>query len=210
MPVGKRAGMPLGISLAELIVVAAVGAVVSTVAIGFIISLFRGAARATVRDGLKSRAIVIVDRILNEMREATVVSVQLKPTADASAGSPGVGFTRLLTVTGTGQRVWEEKSLFYFWTEDSKTLWHTICPPLPAGINHSYVPGRPPVFADDELPALFTTGGDNAVPLTRGVTNFAVQENGSLLRLTLLLQEQSHANRKESFQVVRSLKLRNP
>jgi hypothetical protein len=201
--------MPLGISLAELIVVAAVGAVVSTVTIGFILSLFRGAARVTVRDGLKSRAIVVVDRILNEMREATVVSIQLQPTADASAGSPGVGFTRLLTVTGTGQRVWEEKSLFYFWTEDSKTLWHTTCPPLPAGINHSYVPGRPPVFADEELPTLFTTG-DNAGPLIRGVTNFAVQENGSLLRLTLSLQEQSHANRKESFRVVRSLKLRNP
>jgi hypothetical protein len=190
-----------GLTLLEVLVTAALALLIGGLILQFIMDLFRTSARATTHDGLQSRATILLSRLSSELSQATLPSLALKPDA--------VAFTRLLTLTGTGQRVWEEKSRVYSWESESKTLWFQECPPLPAGLTLVYTPTRPPHISDLALERIADPTNGTMTPLSDGVTNFVLTQEGDVIRLTLALEAPAHDNRVERFELRKTVGLRN-
>lgn len=170
-------------------------------AMNFVLSIYHTAGRATVRDGLHSKASVVMTRIIDELRECTAGSVATSPV--------GLALTPLESTTSTGQKVWAEYSSFYFWSEPRGELFYRKCPPYPSGTSWENGPTRYPAFEESDLSSLFNPDGERAVGLCGDVKKFAIHKDGSLVWVTLILERQSVHERLESFRISRALKLRN-
>jgi hypothetical protein len=190
-----------GLSIAEILIGATLALLIGGLALDFLTSLYHSATRAAVRDSLQSKASVALTRMVSEMRQTTVSALETTPA--------GLGFTRLHSITGTGQKVWEERSLFYFWDEPSFSLYKRECPPTPSTVNLPFSPSRPPHLTEQHLNSLFDPQSEQALMLTDHAKEFVVERDGSLLTVTLTLEQKSTGERLEKFSTSRSLKLRN-
>lgn len=190
-----------GFTLIEVLIGGALALAVSIVLLNVVISLFRLSARSGTRDGLQGRAVILLGRIHSDASRASLPSLAVEPH--------GMVLTRLKTLTGTGQRVWEEKSLAYFWERGAKKLWYRETPPIPTGLSYEFSPSRPPHFTERDLTTLLAPEEGVTVSLGESITKFNLALEGKQLRIALALEGRAHQNRVETFELTRLVQIRN-
>lgn len=168
----------------------------------FLISMFRGANQASVRNHLQTEGLLYSEEILKVLRSTGQpgLSLHVDPAGAAFAAVP------LKTTTSTGQKVWDDNLKLYYWRSAEQTLMRKRCPPLPLSVVVAFRPESPPQLDPSQFAALTTNDGRL---LSDKVTNFEISESEAFVRFRLDLRQAVPNGRDETYSVIRKLSFKS-
>lgn len=187
-----------GLTLGELLVVVGLLGLMLSLALGFLISVFRSSGQASVRHAVQTKGLLLSEELLKAFRSTGAAGL----TAYTDPDLAGVSIVPLETVTTTGQQVWKDDCFMYYWIKSERRLYKRTCPPLPAGVTLEFAPDIPPQPTDGQFLALFTSDGRRVAD---GVTLFSVTKSEGVASFDLRLEEEVSQGRKELFSLRREV-----
>lgn len=191
-----------GLSLIELLVVVGLLGLLISLALSFMLSMFRDSGRAIVRHGLQTRGLLLCEELLKALRSTGEPGLTLHDDEEWT----GFSVIGLSTVTTTGQQVWNDELTLYGWNKQWQRMEKHQCPPLPAGFPLRFAPDRPPRLQPDQFVSLFATEGRL---LCDKVTRFEIVQSDGLVSFDLELREDIGTGSSERFFIQRELSFKS-
>lgn len=169
-------------------------------ALGFLVSMFKSYGQASVRHQLQTSGILLSERLVKELRTTGEPGLTLYQDEDRSA----FYLIPLETVTTTGQQVWDDHGVLYYWTRANQTL--STSETLPTGVDLGFAPDSPPRPTPEQFLSLMDQPGRL---LSEHVTLFEIVKTESLLTLDLGLEQSVSGGPTERYSVRRELSFKS-
>ncbi len=185
-----------------MIVVIALFALLLGTLTSFLISMFRGTSRASVRNALQTEGLLISEELMKVLRSTGQPGLSIQSDASTTAFSA----IPLKTTTTTGQQVWDRGLRFYWWRSADRRLMRKRYPPIIPGLVIDFRPESPPQLTPDQFSRLMA---DDGRLLSQQVTRFELQENEGLVTFRLELAKAVQNSSDETYSIVRKLNFKS-
>ncbi len=201
-----------GFSVLELIVTAALGLLLLSVCIQFLIPSLNVTARETARSQMQERASMVLRRLTNDLGTSSAAGITLRNATPAEAACFTIQPVKSLATNLQNQ--YEEKLIVYTWDKTSKQVWRRVWPPEPPSLALTLKPLNPDRVPNSALNAFAAAGGTDL--LANDVTELAVKSPldppnlGTPLTLSIECVQKPAAGRNETFRLEAVVDLRTP
>ncbi len=203
-----------GFTLLEVIVAAVLLLLMLTLGLQLLVPSLRLSARGQARADLEQRGVLALARLTDDLLTTTQAAVSW---ADSQAGSPAVlALQPMDNPTSNGRQAYQDTLLTYTWTPTTRELRRQVWNPVPASLAITLSRQGPLQLNRGKLMQLPTTTGalDDRL-ISRDVKQITLASPihapnfGNPLTLTLELERKAVSGPPETFQLSRTVSLRN-
>jgi hypothetical protein len=165
-----------GLSLAEVLVAAALALLLLTCFLWFLLPSLSAMARSTAQSEAQQQGVLALERIERELRRSAASGVAVFPKP---AAAPGLYLTPLQDVNDKGQPNWALELVAVWWNRSQQRLWIKSWPPKdPPALAQDPVLSRPARLSAANYQDLVSRQNGTERSLAAGVIDFDPQHAG--------------------------------
>lgn len=195
-------------SVVEMMVACIVVALLGLMVINFLFPAMIMSAQGSIRAEMQQRGAIAINRMVNDLEQASIGSVGFLPPN--AADPTGIGIVRLLSSSDASQ-VWETGAVCYFYYPSQRRLTRETYPPDPPALGLPFNASRPLRISPADLLQIANQPNATEMTLAGDVEAFTVTNPGrSLIEIRLTLQQTvPHSQKLETLELRRAVTVRN-
>ena len=176
-----------GFSLVELIVTSGLVVLLGSLFVWFLVVTSQATSQGSARVDIQQRTILVLKRIVDDLRQCSPETVTCLSQADATGPEPiALSMIPIEDVDNEGRKRWKPQVVGYYWKQDDRSL-HYRKWADPSGLGLDPLPHDSPYrLTLDELRAF---AGVSGTQLASGVANFDAEKLGEAVRLKMAIEK---------------------